>query len=130
MTNIYWTTALTLVDNLMPYECVVPGNLEQAVSWYKEIKKSDPGNRMIREDRLNTIGYNYLNTKKYTEAINIFKIITEIYPESWNAFDSLGEAYMKVGNNELAIENYEKSIKLNPDSKSGAEALMHLKENK
>ncbi len=52
------------------------------------------------------------------------------YRESWNAFDSLGEAYMKAGNKELAIENYEKSLKLNPGSKSGTEALNYLKDNK
>jgi len=47
----------------MPYECVVPGNLEQALSRYKEIKKSNPKNWMIQEDRLNTIGYNEKSLK-------------------------------------------------------------------
>ena len=45
----------------------------------------------------------------------------------WNTYDSLGEAYMMAGNKKLAIENYEKSIKLNPKSESGKAALAKLK---
>lgn len=50
------------------------------------------------------------------------------YPKSANAYDSLGEAYMLVGNTELAIENYEKALALNPDNKNAVENLKKLKE--
>jgi hypothetical protein len=125
--NIYWTTSTVILDNMMPYDCIVQSTLEQTIARYKEIQKTDPKNRSIREDRLNAIGYNYLNRKQYTEAINVLKIITELYPGSSNAFDSLGEAYMKAGDKDLAIENYEKSLKLKPDSQSGIDALKVLK---
>ncbi len=36
------------------------------------------------------------------------------FPESFNAYDSLGEAYMMAGNKKLAIENLKKSLALNP----------------
>jgi len=127
LTNIYWTTSSGILDNMMPYECIVQGTVEQTIARFKDIQKTDPGNRAIQEDRLNIIGYNYLNKKKFTEAISVLKIITELYPGSSNAFDSLGEAYMKAGNKELAIENYEKSLKLKPESQSGIDALKVLK---
>ena len=48
-------------------------------------------------------------------------------PNSFNVFDSLGEAYALAGNKKLAIENYEKSMQLNPKNTNGEEALAKLK---
>lgn len=44
-----------------------------------------------------------------------------------NAYDSLGEAYMNAGDKERAIENYEKSLKLNPNNASGMANLKKLR---
>jgi tetratricopeptide (TPR) repeat protein len=76
---------------------------------------------------LNNLGYKYLSEDKKTEAIEIFKLNAEEYPESWNVFDSLGEAYMKNGDKKLAIKSYKKSIKLNPENTDGEEMLAKLK---
>ncbi|MEO7801289.1 MAG: hypothetical protein ABIR81_04780 [Ginsengibacter sp.] len=80
------------------------------------------------ENDLNTAGYSLINAKKIKEAIEVFKMNTQLYPGSWNTFDSLGEAYALAGNKKLAIENYEKSIKMNPKSESGPPALSKLKQ--
>jgi cyclase len=82
------------------------------------------------EREFNQLGYNLLNEGKPAAAIEVFKITVGLYPGSWNAYDSLGEAYAIGGNKELAIENYEKSLKLNPDSRSGGDALRQLREGK
>jgi Flp pilus assembly protein TadD len=63
---------------------------------------------------LNASGYQLLAVKKPADAINVFKLVVQLYPQSWNAYDSLGEAYASAGQKELAIANYEKSIQLNP----------------
>lgn len=47
--------------------------------------------------------------------------------KSANGYDSLGEAYMKSGNNRLAIENYEKSVQLNPQNDNAVKILQELK---
>lgn len=52
----------------------------------------------------------------------------EQYPDSWNVYDSMGEAYALDGQTDVAIKNYEKSLELNPDNKNGAEILKKLKE--
>jgi cytochrome c-type biogenesis protein CcmH/NrfG len=52
------------------------------------------------------------------------------YPQSSNTYDSLGEAYAKAGKKDLAIQNYEKSLQLNPDNKNAVDRLKKLKENK
>jgi cytochrome c-type biogenesis protein CcmH/NrfG len=62
------------------------------------------------------------------DAIQVFQMNVQEYPKSWNSYDSLGEAYMKAGQQELAIDNYTKSIELNPDNKNGVEMLKKLKE--
>ncbi len=79
------------------------------------------------ESELNTLGYNLMNEGKTNDAIEIFKMIVDRYPESWNAYDSLGEVYMNANNNKLSIMNYEKSLKLNPQNTNAIEQLKKLK---
>jgi Flp pilus assembly protein TadD len=50
----------------------------------------------------------------------------EAFPSSWNVYDGLGEAFMKNGNKELAIENYKKSLQLNPGNSNAEEMLKKL----
>jgi tetratricopeptide (TPR) repeat protein len=52
------------------------------------------------------------------------------YPQFWNAYDSLGEAYLKAGQKEPAIQNYQKSVDLNPQNQGGVEALKKLRPQK
>lgn len=81
------------------------------------------------EDKLNLIAYEYLNQRNIQDAIKIFDLVVQLFPNSANAFDSLGEAYMNAGNKELAIKNYEKSLELNPQNTNASERLKKLKEN-
>ncbi len=53
----------------------------------------------------------------------------EVYPQGFNTYDSLGEAYMISGITELAIQNYKKSLELNPENTGATEMLKRL-ENK
>jgi tetratricopeptide (TPR) repeat protein len=76
---------------------------------------------------LNGIGYDYLFSGKTDEAIEVLSLNAKLHPNSYNVFDSLGEAYAKAGQKELAIENYKKSLELNPNSETGKKALETLK---
>jgi len=49
------------------------------------------------------------------------------YPESYNAYDSLGEAYMRAGEKDFAIRNYEKSLELNPKNENAKKMLENLR---
>jgi tetratricopeptide (TPR) repeat protein len=79
------------------------------------------------EDRIGTMGYLLLQSGKTAEAIEMFKLGIRLYPQSWYAYDSLGEAYAAAGQKDLAIQNYEKSISLNPKNDTGKAALAKLK---
>jgi tetratricopeptide (TPR) repeat protein len=69
------------------------------------------------EMTLNNAGYAFLAANKVDEAIQIFQLNTKLFPDSYNVWDSLGEAYAKADKKDLAIQNYEKSIQLNPKRK-------------
>jgi Tfp pilus assembly protein PilF len=55
--------------------------------------------------------------------VGIFQLNIEMFPGAWNAYDSLAEAYLKLGMNELAKENYKRSLELNPGNEGAARAL-------
>jgi pimeloyl-ACP methyl ester carboxylesterase len=115
-------------DYLTPNECLASGKIDEALNKYKEVKKFDPENAAISEDRLNDLGYDMLNRSKINEAIVVFKLNVDFYPQSWNVYDSYAEALIKAGNKELSIENYEKSLELNPKNTNATEQLKILKE--
>ena len=83
-------------------------------------------NEDLLEVIINRKGYELMNDKKLNQAIDIFKLNVYAYPKSANAFDSLGEAYMEAGKTELAIENYKKSLQLNPQNGNAEDMLKKL----
>ncbi len=79
------------------------------------------------ENSLNATGYNLINANRLNDAIEVFRLNVKLYPEAYNPYDSLGEALALAGNKKEAIENYEKSIKLNPKNDNGIKALQKLR---
>ncbi|PHO01268.1 serine hydrolase, partial [Rhodobacteraceae bacterium 4F10] len=63
----------------------------------------------------------------YKNAIDLFMLEVFSFPESYDAYDSLGEAYMKDGQIKKDIKNYQKSLELNPDNTNAVEKLKELK---
>ena len=113
-------------DKLIPYELLMAGKFNEAIEGYRKIKKDSPNNVAVAEDRLNGLGYFLLRQKKVAEAIAFFKANVELYPQSANVYDSLGEAYMENGEKELAVKNYRKLLELDPQNKNAARMLKKL----
>jgi CubicO group peptidase (beta-lactamase class C family) len=116
-------------DRLIPFEQVMAGKFAEAIEAYKKIKREQPNADAVAEERINTLGYGLLQRKKTNEAIAIFKANVEMYPQSSNAYDSLGEAYMANGDKEQAIANYKKSLELNPKNDNAVKMLKKLSGN-
>jgi tetratricopeptide (TPR) repeat protein len=93
----------------------------------KTITEKDIPSAIQQYNELNSLGYQLLKMNKIKEAIEIFKLNVEVYPQSGNVYDSLGEAYMVSGDKELAIRNYERSLELDPKNMNAAEMLKKLK---
>lgn len=77
----------------------------------------------VSEDTLNNLGYQLMGAKHLPDAILILQKNVELHPQSANVYDSLGEAFMNDGQKDLAVQNYEKSLQLNPGN-SNAEAML------
>ena len=80
----------------------------------------------ILEGTVNQAGYLLMGSKRTGDAILMFRKNVELHPGSWNAYDSLGEAYMKNGDKDLAVKNYQRSVELEPTNDNGVAALKKL----
>lgn len=75
------------------------------------------------EAEINQFGYELLGKDKQDEALAIFKLNTELYPDSFNTFDSYGECLMAAGKKKAAQKAYKKSLKLNPANEHAQRVL-------
>ena len=95
-----------------------------------EMIKSDDHNLNtydISEYGINKFGYMLLFQNKKIEASKIFKLNTELYPLSFNTYDSYGECLLEIGDIKNATKAYEKLLELNPDNINAKRALEKFK---
>ncbi len=90
-----------------------------------DVKRKHP-ELHLTEDYVNVWGYRLLRENKLQQALGLFRYNAEQWPRSWNAFDSLAEAYEKLGDKPRAIANYRKSLELDPTNQNGADHLKKL----
>ena len=72
------------------------------------------------------MGNSLLQYNEKEKLFEVFKLNVCLPPESARAHDSLGEAYLKMGNKELPIQNYKKALELNPNYESAKTALERI----
>jgi len=68
--------------------------------------------RVTAENTLNLAGYLLLQQANVTAALDVFRWVVELYPDSPNAYDSLGDGYEAAGQRELAIENSRRCLEM------------------
>ena len=82
---------------------------------------------MLSEAAINALGYQYLQAENTAMALLVFSFNVDAFPDSWNVYDSLGEALAVSGRDVEAIAAYERSLELNPESATGKAALARLR---
>jgi tetratricopeptide (TPR) repeat protein len=100
--------------------------IDQAAQQYHQLSAAKAINYNLDEDELNALGYQLVQANKLKQAIRIFQLNVEAYPNSGNTYDSLGEAYMDDGNKPQAIANYKRSLQLNPGNNNAIKMLQKL----
>jgi uncharacterized membrane protein len=105
---------------------IASSNVDAAVKQYHDLKGAAPTIYNFDEDELNTLGYQLIHANKFKEAIRIFQLNVEGYPQSGNVYDSLAEAYMDDSDKSQAIANYKKSLQLNPKNQNAVVMLQRL----
>jgi Amidohydrolase family len=89
----------------------------------RELKSDSQSGERLPESFVNALGYQMINAKKLEDAVALFTFNTEQHPDSWNAYDSLGEAFLDSGRYDLAVLNYQRSLALNPKNSGAFEIL-------
>jgi len=98
--------------------------LDSAINFYRQNKQHDDGIYDFAEQELNLLGYKYLSENKVDDAVRIFQLNVGTYPGSSNAIESLGEAYLQHGDKKAALEEFNKSLSIDPNN---ADAIRMLK---
>ena len=113
--------AATIIENI-----IKSNSIQAGLKKYQELRNNPDKEIIFTEKSINALGYKLINENRIEDAIEILKLNIDAYPESFNVYDSIGEAYMKNSRNDLAIENYKKSLELNPENNNAIQMLEKL----
>jgi hypothetical protein len=109
-----------------PFELLQAGEYDQAIAAYRAFRHDHPGDDLVSEDRLNGLGYQFLRNTRLKEALAIFRLNTQLYPNSSNAFDSFAEAFEAMGDTPSAIDQYRKAVQLDSQNTHARRKLAKL----
>jgi dienelactone hydrolase len=108
-------------------DLIIKKGMSEAEPAIAGARQAFPGVALIDESVLNWLGAHFLYWwGREDEAVAVFELNVSLYPGSWNAHDSLGEAYAALGRKEEAIRSYERSLELSPDNANARAALKRL----
>ena len=106
------------------------GGVTEAEKYFNDTYGREPRVPLFGEAEMNQLGYRYLQEGNIKDAIRLFTLNTISYPNSWNVYDSLGEGYLKDGQFDKAIKNYERSLELNPKNENAIKMLREIRDKK
>lgn len=129
----------------------VIGGEQPAIAWLKVCPSDSPSKRLLKDilargvaaveeyragrekgtppaldSQLESIGHQLLGMRRYREAIEVFKLSERDSACPCGVYNGLGDAYRKIGWNELAVRQFKKSLQLNPQNIYAAEMLAAL----
>lgn len=134
----YLVEALQEIDSGKPplkkiwepmYYAYAEKGADAAIALYRQLKTNQADEYMFREVDPVIIGFKLYDNKKLTDAIKFFDLAVAEYPDgeyAWLSYNNIGKAYRELGEKELAVKNYKKSLELNPENTRAAEALKEL----
>jgi CubicO group peptidase (beta-lactamase class C family) len=123
----YRKSKISIAETLLP--TIRQKGIDAALAQYRELRSKQFEAYNFAETELNALGYGLINIGKMKEAIEIFKFNVEIFPQSANAYDSLAETYLRMGEKELAKRFYKKALEVDsnyPGAKTATEILKNL----
>ncbi len=140
---VYWRTALksNWLDYNVGFRCakyvgesaalrfeetLASGELTAAVAEFESLRESLAGEFYFKQSELNDLGYRLLGSEQVEGAVAVFELMVEVYPGSYNALDSLAEAYRKQGDRERSIEHYHKALEIHPGCQTSLDALREM----
>jgi hypothetical protein len=107
------TSAAALIQ-----EIIEEAGINKAIHEFLDLRTDSSVDVYFDEDEFSSLGYSLVSAGRIEEALGVFKMNTMLFPESGGVFESLGEGYMLKGDIKRAIENYEKSLALDPSNEN------------
>jgi hypothetical protein len=89
-------------------------SITKAWQHFSEMKLAEEGLYSFDQTEFDNLGYFFVGLGQMDEAVAVFKMNAELFPDSAGVYSSLGEGYIFLGNRELAAANFKKSMELNP----------------
>jgi len=111
--------AKTVLTNSRLWNMIVTGykvddglkELKEALAMYRKMPSHTPWyNHIMDERNLNEMGYKLLEMHRIVDALKVFTANQEMFPESANAYDALGDAYAQAGDKQKAVANAKKAL--------------------
>ncbi len=102
--------------------------IEAAARLFKELRRTDPEVRVFAESTLDRHGQGLLAARRLQDAVALYRLLAEAYPDSWDAHRGLGEAYLAAGARRLALASFRRALALHPDDPLLASAVRQLEE--
>lgn len=126
--------ALETIQNYKPKQAVSDllriviekRGIQEAVKEYKRLKRDRYNEFDFSNEELNRLGYHLLESNRLDAAVTILPLNAESYPYSAGVYNSLGEAYMRAGKDELAIENFKRAFAIDKPYSRALENLRRL----
>jgi len=117
-------TPAALEEELM---AALAGGVDRVLARYNAWR-NDPLHRYVQNPEMwvNTLGYKLMTANRVPDAITIFQANVRTHPDSWNAWDSLGEGYANAHETEEALRAYRRSVELNPGNAGGRQMIERL----
>ena len=113
-----------IIDTL--FRIIETDGIDQALDLYWELKEQG-SDYNFRSDQLNGLGYKLIKEKKLEASKTVLELNAKEHSEDFNVWDSLGEIYMLLGEDESAITSYEKSLELYSGNTNAVEMIKKIK---
>ncbi|MFY0631451.1 MAG: serine hydrolase [Flavobacteriaceae bacterium] len=111
-------------------QAIVENGVKSLDNEFLKLKRLENFDQMNLEPVINDVGYQLINQKRMEKAVQVFTFNTKKYPNSANAFDSLGEVYLMTNEFDLAALNYQKSVDLGGTRGNAKKMLEQIKQTK
>jgi dienelactone hydrolase len=103
-----------------------PGGIAKARQIYDASKGARTRELLFPENETNLLGYQLLQDGNARDAVEIFRLNVDAYPNSANVYDSLSDAYLALGNREEALRYAEKALEMLPKDAEASENFKTL----
>lgn len=120
--NCITTYENDFLDGVIPFDYFI----SKVKTVETELSGLAPFKYPANDERINDIGFQLLKARKTEDAYKLFKHTELQFPDSWEVYHGLGETYRMMGQKEMALTNYKKSLKLNPNNEESQRAIARL----